>query len=80
MAILGVLKTIFDLVSALPTLFKFIREVQKEMALIKRNRDEEKRQEQMREVAEIVKEAQTTENEKAQRDALSSVIDDYNRK
>jgi Sec-independent protein translocase protein TatA len=80
MAILGVLKTIFDLVSALPTLLKFIREVQKEMALIKRNRDEEKRQEQMREVAEIVKEAQTTENEKAQRDALSSVIDDYNRK
>jgi Sec-independent protein translocase protein TatA len=79
MAILGVLKTVFNLLSAIPTLLKFIREVQKELTLIKRTRDEEKRKEEAAKVAEDLKAAQAAEDERAQRDALSRIVNDYNR-
>jgi hypothetical protein len=80
MAILGVLKSVFDLVAALPTLLRFIREVQREIALIKKAKDEGERQKEATKAAEDIKQAQATENEGAQRDALSSIVDNFNRK
>lgn len=78
-SIVTALKLILNIVSAIPTILKFIREVQREIELLKKEREEKKRQEEMRKVGEILKDAQAAENEGKQREALSRIIDDYNK-
>lgn len=78
-SIVTALKLILNIVSAIPTILKFIREVQREIELLKKEREEKKRQEEMRKVGEILKDAQAAENEGEQREALSRILDDYNK-
>lgn len=80
MQLLGIFKTIFNLIMALPTLLGFIRAVQKELTRIEVEKQTRQKLKEMEQNAELLKKAQIAENEERQRDALSSVIDSYNSK
>ena len=80
MQLIGILKTIFNLITALPTLLGFIRAVQKELTRIEVEKQTRQKLKEMEQNAELLKKAQIAENEERQRDALSSVIDNYNSK
>jgi hypothetical protein len=73
---------VFAFMMALPKMIEFFNSMQRtinEAARVRREKEENQRREDLSKAAERLQKAQGEENETAQEDALSGIVDDYNR-
>lgn len=82
MQIISILKTILQILAAIPTALQAFYAIQRAVnAQEKKKRDagELKRQKDLKSTGDKLKKAIEEENEKATEDALTGIIDDYNK-
>lgn len=72
--ILAALKLIVQIVSAIPTILRGIREIER---VIKENEDK-KREAALKDAADRLKKAQEAGDVQKQKEALSDIVDDFN--